>query len=66
MEENKKYKIPLVLTDRGKEIAAYINRKIAEIVNADGGYLTEEEISSFYLVLQKIYDHLKSRSASRR
>ena len=65
-EENKKYKIPLVLTDRGKEIAAYINRKIAEIVNADGGYLTEEEISSFYLVLQKIYDHLKSRSASRR
>ena len=65
-EENKKYKIPLVLTDRGKEIAAYINRKIAEIVNADGGYLTEEEISTFYLVLQKIYDHLKSRSASRR
>lgn len=64
-EENKKYKIPLVLTDRGKEIASYIDGKIEEIINADGGCLTEEEISSFYVVLKKIYDHFKTLSAKR-
>ena len=62
---NKKYKIPLVLTDRGKEIASYIDGKIAEIINADGGCLTEEEISFFYIVLKKIYDHFKTLSAKR-
>ena len=54
LNNGKKYRAPLVLTDSGREAAARINGLVAQWVQAGGDGLTEEERTAFYTPLGKI------------
>lgn len=58
--EGKKYGVPLVLTEKGKEIAAYIDEKIDEYTSYRDGSVTEEELAAFYQTFRKIYRNIKT------
>ena len=59
LNNGKKYRAPLVLTDSGQEAATRINGLVAQWVQAGGDGLTEEERTAFYTTLGKIAANLK-------
>lgn len=54
----KRYKSPLILTDKGNEVGGKIADKIDGVLDAISGRLTEEERISFYRSLSIISDSL--------
>lgn len=55
----KRYKSPLYLTEKGKEVGAYIARKIDNILEEASAGLTEENRAIFYQSLFLISDNLQ-------
>lgn len=58
----KRYKSPLVLTDKGSEAGEKIADKINGVLNAISGGLTEEERVEFYRCLSVISESLEAVS----
>ena len=58
----KRYKSPLILTDKGDEAGKKIADKISGVLNAISGGLTEEERVAFYRSLSIISESLESVS----
>ena len=57
-DENKKYKNPLMLTEKGIEIGKQISEKINKILSDAGGNLSSNERIMFYRILSSISDNL--------
>ncbi len=55
----KRYKSPLILTDKGREVAQKIAEKIDRVLAEVGRTLTEEERAAFYRSLTVISDALE-------
>ena len=55
-----RYRAPVMLTDKGMEIAAKVDEMVIEAVNAGGSGLTEDERRTFYKALTLISDNLKN------
>ena len=60
----KRYKSPLVLTDKGNEVGKKIADKISGVLDAISDGLTEEERVAFYRSLSVISDRLDEVSKS--
>lgn len=60
----KRYKCPLLLTDKGAEVGKKIAEKIAGVLEAISGGLTEEERAAFYRSLTVISNSLDAVSES--
>ena len=60
----KRYKSPLVLTDKGNEAGKKIADKISGVLDAISDGLTEEERVAFYRSLSVISDRLDAVSKS--
>ena len=61
-ESTKRYKSPLLLTDKGKEVGKKIADKIGGVLDTISVGLTEEERIAFYRSLAIISDSLESVS----
>ena len=61
-KSTKRYKSPLILTDKGNEAGEKIADKINCVLNAVSGGLTEEERVAFYRSLSIISDSLETVS----
>lgn len=57
-DDNKKYKNPLVLTEKGKDTGLKISEKIDKILSEAGGKLTNKERIMFYRILTSISNEL--------
>ena len=60
----KRYKTPLLLTDKGNEVGKKIADKISGVLDAISGGLTEEERVAFYRSLSIISESLDAVSKS--
>jgi DNA-binding MarR family transcriptional regulator len=60
----KRYKSPLILTDKGNEVGEKIAAKIEGILDTISGSLTEEERIAFYRSLSLISEGLETVSKS--
>lgn len=60
----KRYKSPLLLTDKGREVGKKIADKIDSVLDAISGGLTEEERVAFYRSLSIISESLDAVSKS--
>ena len=58
----KRYKSPLILTEKGSEIGAKIAEKIDGVLNAISGELTEKERVEFYRSLAIVSESLEAVS----
>ncbi len=58
-ESTKRYKSPLLLTDKGVEVGKKIAHKIDKVLDTVSGGLTEEERIAFYRSLSIISDSLE-------
>lgn len=58
------YRAPIVLTDRGRELAEIISRKVSIAVEQVGKSLTDDERTVFYMVLDKITSNIQQLSES--
>lgn len=56
----KRYKAPLVLTNKGYEVGKKISDKISGILRETGTGITEEEMVAFYRSLSIISDNLEN------
>ncbi len=63
-QDGRKYKIRYVLTEKGKEAAAVLHRKIREAVEAGGRTLSAEERNIFYSALEEVNENLRNYTAS--
>lgn len=63
-ENKKKYNCKLKLTEKGNEVAQYIEKKIDSILNYDKNFISDEELSGFYKTFNKIYDNLRNISTN--
>lgn len=61
-ESGKRYKTPLVLTEKGEEVGKKIAYKIGAVLDSIGDDLTEEERVAFYRSLSIISDSLEAVS----
>lgn len=59
--EGKKYRAPLLLTEKGRQTAREIDSLVAQWVSIGGDGLTEEERGAFYATLEKIASNLKNK-----
>ena len=59
VESTKRYKSPLLLTDKGLEVGKKISDKIDNVLDTVSGGLTEEERIAFYRSLSIISDSLE-------
>lgn len=62
----KRYKSPLLLTEKGREVGKKIHDRIMEILDAVGSELSEEERRSFYRSLSRISENLHTIAEKRR
>jgi DNA-binding MarR family transcriptional regulator len=58
----KRYKSPLLLTERGREVGKTVAEKVAKVLDAVSGGLTEAERVSFYRSLAVISESLEALS----
>ena len=65
VESTKRYKSPLLLTDKGKEVGKKIADKISGVLDTISGDFTEEERIAFYRSLAIISDSLESVSKNK-
>ena len=63
-ESTKRYKSPLLLTDKGLVVGKEIAKKIDGVLNAISGGLTEEERIAFYRSLSIVSESLETVSKS--
>ena len=61
----KRYKSPLILTDKGNQVGEKIADKIRCVLDAIGGGLTEEERVAFYRSLSIVSDSLETVSKNK-
>ncbi len=61
-ESANKYKLPIVLTKKGEEIANFIDKKVSEIIIDADSSLKENEREILYFSLGKINDKLQQLS----
>lgn len=61
LQDGKKYRAPLVLTEKGRQAAGCINGLVEQWVCAGGDGLTDEERAAFYASLGKIAANLKTK-----
>ena len=59
-EKNKRYRTPLRLTEKGREIGEKLSKKIDGILNLAGNGMTDDERATFYKFLRLIHDNLNS------
>lgn len=59
----KRYKTPLILTEKGIAVGARISAKISDVLNEIGGVLTEQERIAFYRSLSAISEKLNAVAA---
>ena len=59
-ESSKRYKSPLILTDKGRNVGAKIADKITGVLDAISGGLTEEERAEFYRCLSIVSSSLEA------
>ena len=64
-EITKRYKSPVLLTDKGLEAAKNITNKINSVLDAVSGGLTEEERVAFYRSLSVISESMEAVSKKR-
>ena len=57
-DSKRNYRQPLFLTDKGKELAVQINKRIDEVLSLSDNGITEEERNVMYLSLEKINHNL--------
>lgn len=60
----KRYKSPLLLTEKGREVGEKIAAKIADILDEVGSVLSEEERRAFYCSLSRISAGLQKITAT--
>ena len=65
IESTKRYKSPLLLTDKGKDAGKKIADKISSVLDTIGVGLTEEDRIAFYRSLTIISDSLESVSKNK-
>jgi len=65
IESTKRYKSPLLLTDKGKDVGRKIADKISSVLDTIGVGLTEEDRIAFYRSLTIISDSLESVSKNK-
>ena len=65
VESTKRYKSPLLLTDKGKEVGKKIADKISGVLDTISVDFTEEERIAFYRSLAIISDSLESVSKNK-
>ena len=65
IESTKRYKSPLLLTDKGNELGKKIADKINGVLDAISGGLTEDERIAFYRSLAIISDSLEAVSKNK-
>ena len=65
IESTKRYKSPLLLTDKGKDVGKKIADKISSVLDTIGVGLTEEDRIAFYRSLTIISDSLESVSKNK-
>ena len=63
-QRTKRYKSPLNLTDKGREVGEKIAKKIDGVLELVGNALTEEERVAFYRSLSAISEHLEAISGT--
>ena len=59
-DPSKKYRAPIMLTEKGQEAANHVDKMAAQAVQTCGQGLTDEERESFYRSLSIISDNLKN------
>lgn len=59
-DDNKKYKSPIILTDKGTETGKELSEKINRILASAGGDLTVSERELFYRILTSVSNSLDS------
>ena len=60
VESTKRYKSPIILTDKGNEVGKKITDKISGVLDAISGGLTEEERIAFYRSLSIVSESLET------
>ena len=60
--ENAKYKVPIILTDKGRLIANSISEKAKNAVEFASKGVSDEKRNTFYETLETIYSNLKKMS----
>ena len=65
IESTKRYKSPLLLTDKGKDVSKKIADKISSVLDTISVGLTEEDRIAFYRSLTIISDSLESVSKNK-
>lgn len=58
----KRYKNPIVLTEKGKEIGKFVSEKVDSVLNKVSVGISEKERIAFYSTLLKINDNLQKIS----
>ena len=61
-DSGQKYRVPITLTEKGKEIARQMDHAIEQVLNKGGDGLTDEQRTGFYQALMLIADNLKNYS----
>lgn len=59
-DTSKKYRAPIMLTEKGQEAANHVDKMAAQAVQTCGQGLTDEERESFYRSLSIISENLKN------
>ena len=59
-EKTKRYRTPLLLTEKGKAVGAKISNKINDILALSGNGLSDTEREEFYRALRVIHDNLNN------
>lgn len=57
--ENKTYRTPILLTEKGNAVALEIRKKVENAVAAGGSYMTDDERDAFYRNLSRIAVNLE-------
>lgn len=66
LNDGKKYRAPIVLTEQGRQVALKVDQLVAQWVDAGGEQLSEEEREAFYHALSTISENLRKNYPARK